>query len=184
MSVLTPEQFADEVLSGDVREALIEAARENSPKALTAEHVKEVRAELVRTIEASNHTALVNERLGKMKTTQAVMDYLGTEGKPCSPQAINDRVKKHNLLRLKNKASRNAFPVFQFVDGGVHQNIRKLLHVLFEAEMSDWGVAFWLTESLDFIGGKRAIDVLDDAEAFALVLQQAQMDAADRKAAR
>lgn len=50
--------------------------------------------------------------------------------------------------------------------------------------MSDWGVAFWLTESLDFIGGKRAIDVLNDAEAFALVLQQAQMDAADRKAAR
>ena len=112
------------------------------------------------------------------------MDYLGSEGKPCSPQAINDRVKKHNLLRLKNKAGRNAFPVFQFADGGVHWNIRKLLHVLFDAEMSDWGVAFWLTEPLDEIDGKRAIDVLDNEEAFALVLQHAHLDAADRKAAR
>lgn len=184
MSVLTPEQFADQVLSGDMRKALIEAAKENSPQTLTAEHAKEVQAELVRTVEASNQTTLVNERLGKMKTSQATMDYLGSEGKPCSPQAINDRVKKHNLLRLKNKAGRNAFPVFQFADGGVHWNIRKLLHVLFDAEMSDWGVAFWLTEPLDEIAGKRAIDVLDNEEAFALVLQHAHLDAADRKAAR
>lgn len=184
MSVLTPEQFADTILGDGVRDALIQAAKENSPEHLTAEHAREVQAKLVRTVEAGNHTTLINARLGKMKTSQATREYLGKAGKPCSLQAVNDRVKKHNLLRLKNKAGRNAFPVFQFANGGVHPNIRRLLHILLGSGMTEWGVAFWLTEPLDVIDGRRAIDVLEQNETFALVLQRATMDAADRKAAQ
>lgn len=66
----------------------------------------------------------------------------------------------------------------------MHANIRQLLHLLLGSGMSDWGVAFWLTEPMDFIGGKRPIDVLDDKEAFERVLARAKADAGDLKAAR
>ena len=45
-------------------------------------------------------------------------------------------------------------------------------------------MAFWLTEPLDFVEGKSAVEVLDDDEAFALVLRRAEQDAADRRAMR
>lgn len=109
---------------------------------------------------------------------------MGKEGAPLTPQAVNDRVKKHNLLRVKTKAGRNGYPTFQFADGGVHANIRVLLHILLGAEMSEWGVAFWLTEPMKCIDGKRPIDVLDDPEAFELVLARAKVEASERMAAR
>lgn len=182
MSVLTAEQFMDRVLE-EARTAAVEEIRNNHEN-LTPELVHDYAKQIVKTVGLQNHTAVVNQRIGKVKSTEGVQKYLGRGNQPCSAQAINDRVRKHNLLRLKNKSGRNAFPVFQFVDGEVHPRIRQLLHVLLGAEMSEWGVAFWLTEPLDFVEGKSAVEVLDDDEAFALVLRRAEQDAADRRAMR
>lgn len=182
MSVITPEQYADRILNDDVR-ALLVAEAKNAQGELTSERIEERRAEIAQAIKTQNPSEVVNRRIGKVKSTEGVRVYLGKNGGQLSHQAVNDRVKKHNLLRVKTKAGRNAYPAFQFVDGGVHANIRKLLHVLLGAEMSDWGVAFWLTEPMDFIGGKRPIDVLDDEGEFGLVLARAQADAGDLKAA-
>lgn len=46
--------------------------------------------------------------------------------------------------------------------------------MLFDAGMSDWGVAFWLTEPMDFVGDKRPIDVLNDEDTFKQVLARAK----------
>lgn len=135
-------------------------------------------------IKAQNPSGEINQRIGKVKSTESVRNYLSKDGSPLSLQAVDNRIRKHNLLRVKTRAGRNAYPVFQFADGGVHANIRQLLHLLLGSGMSDWGVAFWLTEPMDFIGGKRPIDVLDDKEAFERVLARAKADAGDLKAAR
>lgn len=55
--------------------------------------------------------------------------------------------------------------------------------MLFDAGMSDWGVAFWLTEPMDFVGDKRPIDVLNDEDTFKQVLARAKTDAGDLRTA-
>lgn len=88
---------------------------------------------------AQNPSDEINRRIGKVKNTESVRTYLSKDGKPLSLQAVDNRIRKHNLLRVKIKAGRNAYPAFQFADGGVHTNIRQLLHLLLGAGMSDWG---------------------------------------------
>lgn len=172
MSVFTAEQLMGRVLE-EARTVAVEAGRNNHEN-LTPQLLRDYAKEIIKTVDLQNHTASVNQRIGKVKNTAGVQKDLGKAKQPCSAQAINDRVRKHNLLRLKNKSGRNAFSVFQFVDGEVHPRIRQLLHVLLEAEMTEWGVAFWLTEPLDFTNGKSAVEVLDDDEAFALALPRAE----------
>lgn len=55
--------------------------------------------------------------------------------------------------------------------------------MLFGAGMSDWGVAFWLTEPMDFVCDKRPIDVLNDEDTFKQVLARAKTDAGDLRTA-
>lgn len=182
MSVITPEQYADSILNDDVR-ALLVAEAKNAQGDLTTERIKERRAEIAQAIKAHNPSDEINQRIGKVKSTESVRSYLSKGDKPLSLQAVDNRIRKHNLLRIKTKAGRNAYPAFQFADGGVHENVRSLLHVLLGAGMSDWGVAFWLTEPMDFAGGKRPIDVLNDEGTFEQVLARAKADAGDLKAA-
>lgn len=182
MSVITPEQYADSILNEDLRTLLISEARQVQG-GLTPEFVEHRRAEIAQAIRAQNPSDEVNRRIGKVKNTENVRSYLSKNGTPLSLQAVDNRIRKHNLLRIKTKAGRNAYPAFQFVDGGVHANIRQLLHLLLGAGMTDWGVAFWLTEPMDFLDGRRPIDVLDDEDTFERVLARAKADAGDLRAA-
>ena len=114
-----------------------------------------------------------------MKDSRSTREYLGG----ISLQALNDRVRKNNILRLKNKAGRNGYPVFQFKDGAVDPQVRQVIKTLLDGKLTEWEVAFWLAVPSNFFDGRPAVEYMKDSEEnFKLVVAHAHENAADRRA--
>ena len=114
-----------------------------------------------------------------MKDSRSTREYLGG----ISLQALNDRVRKNNILRLKNKAGRNGYPVFQFKDGAVDPQVRQVIKILLDSGLTEWGVAFWLARPSKFYDDRPAAEYMKDSEDnFKFVLACAVQDAANRRA--
>jgi len=103
--------------------ALLLAEAKDAQGDLTIERIKERRAEIAQAIKAQNPSDEINQRIGKVKSTESVRSYLSKGDNPLCVQAADNRIRKHNLLRVKTKARRNTYPAFQFEDGGVYMQI-------------------------------------------------------------
>ena len=69
----------------------------------TAESMQELSNALSHTVEVRKGARGSGKYIGKVKDSRSTREYLGG----ISLQALNDRVRKNNILRLKNKAGRN-----------------------------------------------------------------------------
>ena len=145
----------------------------------TAESMQELSNALSHTVEVRKGTRGSGKYIGKVKDSRSTREYLGG----ISLQALNDRVRKNNILRLKNKAGRNGYPVFQFKDGAVDPQVRQVIKVLLDSGLTEWGVAFWLARPSKFYDNRPAAEYMKDSEEnFKLVVAHAHEDAANRRA--
>ena len=130
----------------------------------TAESMQELSNALSHTVEVRKGARGSGKYIGKVKDSRSTREYLGG----ISLQALNDRVRKNNILRLKNKAGRNGYPVFK---------------TLLDGKLTEWEVAFWLAMPSNFFDGRPAAEYMKDSEEnFKFVLACAVQDAADRRA--
>lgn len=144
----------------------------------TAESMQELSNALSHTVEV-REGAWFGKYIGKVKDSRSTREYLGG----ISLQALNDRVRKNNILRLKNKAGRNGYPVFQFKDGAVDPQVRQVIKTLLDGKLTEWEVAFWLAVPSNFFDGRPAVEYMKDSEEnFKLVVAHAHEDAANRRA--
>ena len=156
-----------------IAELLDEENRQHGPDA-----ARSLGEKLIRTAQLHMADAHLSSRIGKVKDTRATREYLGN----ISAQALNDRVVKHNILRLKSDSGRNGYPVFQFRDGRVHPRVQYVVKTLLDAGFSEWGVAYWLTEPINSEDSRAMISLIDDDEAYEFIARRADLDARDRKA--
>lgn len=124
----------------------------------------------------------IKGRVGMVKDTETTCAYLSNEQVTVTPEDLDRMVNNHELLRIADGNKRDAYPSFQFANGAVHPNMKKLLHLLLGAGMEPWTVTFWLTQNILLIGDRRPVDVLDDNEDFSIALAIASSDAGDLKA--
>ncbi len=111
--------------------------------------------------------------IGKMYTTAATCKYLGG----ITPQALNDRINKKTILRLKDGKGRNGYPLFQFSDGTVDPDIQKIIQTLLKGHFTEWEAAIWLTTPSQAYNGKSAVEYMKESEEhFAEVLAHAHGD--------
>lgn len=111
--------------------------------------------------------------IGKLHTTAEVCEYLGS----ITPQALNDRIKKNTILRLKDSKGHNRYPRFQFSDGTVNPNIQKIIQTLLKGHFTGWEAAIWLTTPSQAYDGKSAVEYMKESPGnFAKVLAHAQGD--------
>ena len=114
--------------------------------------------------------------VGKMYTTAAVCKYLGD----ITPQALNDRINKKTILRLKDGKGRNGYPLFQFQNGSIDPDVQKIIQTLLKGNFSEWQTAIWLTNPSQVYGGKSAVEYMKESpENFAEILATAQSDVND-----
>ena len=145
----------------------------------TAESMQELSNALSHTVEVRKGARGSGKYIGKVKDSRSTREYLGG----ISLQALNDRVRKNNILRLKNKAGRNGYPVFQFKDGAVDPQVRQVIKILLDSGLTEWGVAFWLARPSKFYDDRPAAEYMKDSEYnFKFVLACAVQDAANRRA--
>ena len=145
----------------------------------TAESMQELSNALSHTVEVRKGARGSGKYIGKVKDSRSTREYLGG----ISLQALNDRVRKNNILRLKNKAGRNGYTVFQFKDGAVDPQVRQVIKTLLDGKLTEWEVAFWLAMPSNFFDGRPAAEYMKDSEEnFKFVLACAVQDAADRRA--
>lgn len=109
-------------------------------------------------VREANH---LNDRLGAFYTLERVMTLFGG----VSRQAINDRVKKHRLLRVQTSDGMFLFPAFQIEGGDLRPGLAGLLQVLLASGEDPWTVAYWLTAPIEDFEGRTALEVLDTREA-------------------
>lgn len=111
--------------------------------------------------------------VGKMYTTAAAREYLGG----ITSQALNDRINKKTILRVKDGKGRNGYPLFQFRDGAMDPGVQKIIQTLLKGNFSEWQTAIWLTIPSPEYGGKTALEYMEESpENFTLVLADAQSD--------
>ena len=89
----------------------------------TAESMQELSNALSHTVEVRKGARGSGKYIGKVKDSRSTREYLGG----ISLQALNDRVRKNNILRLKNKAGRNGYPVFSSKTGQWIRRFGRLL---------------------------------------------------------
>ncbi|PPF53448.1 hypothetical protein C5C13_15085 [Clavibacter michiganensis] len=124
-------------------------------------------------VREANH---LNDRLGAFYTLERVMTLFGG----VSRQAVNDRVKKHRLLRVQTSDGMFLFPAFQFEGAELRPHLAALLQVLLASGEDPWTVAYWLTVQLDEFEERTALEVVDSREADRIdeLLDLAREDAA------
>lgn len=114
--------------------------------------------------------------IGKLYTTAAVCKRLGG----ITPQALNDRIKKGSILRLKDGKGRNGYPVFQFSDDAVDPEVQKIIQTLLRGNFTERQTALWLASPSRAYNGKSAVEYMKESpENFAEVLATAQSDVND-----
>ncbi|MDT0116614.1 DUF2384 domain-containing protein [Microbacterium sp. PRF11] len=100
----------------------------------------------------------VNDQLGVFYSVDRVMQVLGG----ISRQAVNERVHKNRLLRVRTSDNVLVFPAFQFTEHGeLRPGISDLLKILLPTGEDPWTVAYWLTSEIADFGGRTALDILD-----------------------
>ena len=92
----------------------------------TAESMQELSNALSHTVEVRKGARGSGTDIGKVKDSRSTREYLGG----ISLQALNDRVRKNNILRLKNKAGRNGYPVSSVLMSMSHNELEVLFGVL------------------------------------------------------
>lgn len=106
-------------------------------------------------------------------STAATCEYLGG----ITRQALNDRINKHTILRLKDGAGRNGYPIFQFSNGTVDPNIQQIIQTLLDGHFSEWQTALWLTSPSLMYNGASPLEYLRTSpKNFGQVLAHAEND--------
>lgn len=114
--------------------------------------------------------------VGKMYSTASAREYLGG----ITSQALNDRINKKTILRVKDRKGRNGYPLFQFRDGAMDPDVQKIIQTLLKGNFSEWRTAIWLTIPSPEYGGKSALEYMKESpENFAIVLSDAKNDVND-----
>lgn len=119
--------------------------------------------------------------IGDLYTTAAVCKYLGD----ITRQALNDRINKKTILRLKDGKGRNGYPGFQFAGGVVDPSIQKIIQTLLNGDFDEWQTALWLTSPSLMYDGLSALEYMKESEEhFTEVLDHALADVNTRYANR
>lgn len=119
----------------------------------------------------------VNDRLGVFYSVDRVMQVLGG----ISRQAVNERVQKNRLLRVRTSDNVLVFPAFQFTElGELRPGMSDLLKILLSTGEDPWTVAYWLTSEIAEFEDRTALDILDtrNADEISDLLDLARDDAA------
>lgn len=111
--------------------------------------------------------------IGDLYSTAATCEYLGG----ITRQALNDRINKHTILRLKDGAGRNGYPIFQFSNGTVDTNIQQIIQTLLDGHFSEWQTALWITTPSLIYNGASPLEYLRTSpKHFGQVLAHAEND--------
>lgn len=111
--------------------------------------------------------------IGDLYTTAAVCTYLGD----ITRQALNDRINKKTILRLKDGKGRNGYPGFQFANGTVDPSVQKIIQTLLKGGFDEWRTAFWITNPSLLYNGLSALEYMKESkEHFEEVLDHALAD--------
>lgn len=111
--------------------------------------------------------------IGDLYTTAAVCKYLGD----ITRQALNDRINKKTILRLKDGKGRNGYPGFQFANGAVDPSVQKIIQTLLNGGFDEWHTALWITNPSLMYDGLSALEYMKQSEEhFKEVLDHALAD--------
>lgn len=111
--------------------------------------------------------------IGALYSTAATCEYLGG----ITRQALNDRINKHTILRLKDGAGRNGYPIFQFSNGTVDPYILQIVQTLLDGHFSEWQTALWITTPSLMYNGASPLEYLRTSpKNFGQVLAHAEND--------
>lgn len=117
--------------------------------------------------------------IGDLHTTAAICQYLGG----ITRQALNDRINKNTILRLKDGKGRNGYPAFQFANGAVDPSIQKIIQTLLNGGFDEWETALWLRDNSLLYDGLSALDYMKQSpEHYEEVLDHARSDVNTRHA--
>lgn len=114
--------------------------------------------------------------IGDLYSTAATCEYLGG----ITRQALNDRINKRTILRLKDGAGRNGYPIFQFSNGTVDPHIQQIVQTLLDGHFSEWQTALWITSPSLMYNGASPLEYLRTSpKNFGQVLAHAENDVND-----
>ena len=117
-----------------------------------------------------------DDRLGPFYGPSQVAKVLGS----ISRQAVAERRGRHTLLGLRTADNHWVYPLFQFDrHGEVIQGLPELLQLLAASGIDDWSLAGWLMSPLRSLGGRTAIEWLQEGRDRATLLEVTR-DAARR----
>ncbi|WP_269928475.1 hypothetical protein [Kocuria massiliensis] len=110
---------------------------------LVAASTEDIRRVVHSATEAARTSLRLSHRVGTFYTTARVRDLLGI-----SRQALNARVERDSLLRVRTADGTYLFPAFQFTEPqGPSALFRRIIKTLLGAGMDPWTVTYWLTAS-------------------------------------
>lgn len=102
------------------------------------------------------------------------------DGPGYTARDISDRINKHTILRLKDGAGRNGYPLFQFSNGTVDPNIQQIIQTLLDGHFSEWQTALWITTPSLMYNGASPLEYLRTSpKHFGQVLAHAENDVND-----
>lgn len=137
-------------------EVLVRESDSPLQQSIIAEELGPVMNEL-RSRLAAAKSKEANDRLyGPFLTTERAMRQLKLKNR----QALNGRLRRNTILRVKTADGRNAYPSFQFESDQVLPALRPVLQALLPHVATEWTVLDWLVHPHPYLDDDRPIDRL------------------------
>ncbi len=161
MSTISPEnRISQESFSQNVSSLVDSLIEQKKITDLSESSVASMLAAIERSLLEQQN---LNQRLGTFYTAERARKELGG----ISRQALSDRVKRKNLLRVVSSEGIHLYPAFQFQGGKVSPRLIRTLHTFFDHTDDPWIVQYWLTAPQEAFDGRTGVEILEsgyDAE--------------------
>lgn len=141
--------------------ALISTSTTPLQQSAIAEELESVSEELTHRLAAVKQKEENDRLYGEFLTTERVLQQLKLRHR----QALNGRLERNTILRVKTADGRNAYPALQFESGQVIPAVKTVLQTLLPVAATEWTVLDWLVHPRGELNGDRPIDRLRNGEA-------------------
>jgi hypothetical protein len=114
------------------------------------------------------------DELGPLLTSADVRTLLGD----VSRQRVDELLRAHRLIGLRDRAGRRRFPAFQFVDGRPLQPLVDAFRVIAREAADDWTAASWCVAPDEALDGRSPAQWTREGRDPARLARVAEQDAA------
>jgi hypothetical protein len=121
---------------------------------------------------AAAEQAWENE-LGPLLSSAQVRELLGD----VSRQRVDELLRAHRLIGLRDSAGRRQFPAFQFNDGRPLEPLVSACWTVADAAVSDWTAASWCVAADEALAGRSPVQWARDGGDPELLARIARQDA-------